>query len=117
MPGYPEQVRVMTGMVGRSDGSHPQDAEGCSLLPLSANHFLSLRLGRELRSLAFALTRAARSRRPGRFAARFPSVANASSGAARGVCYQGVRAAGPERATARRAEWRVRQASGARARR
>ena len=75
--------------------------------------------GRSLRSLAWlrAIRRAARSRRPGRFAARFPSVANASSGAARGVCYQGVRAAGPERATARRAEWRVSQANGVSARR
>ena len=77
----------------------PKDADGHSLLPLSTNHFLSLRrraLTPPGAHLGFAHTRAARSRRPGRFAARFPSVANASSGAARGVCYQGVRAAGPD---------------------
>ena len=52
----------MTGMVGRSDGPHPEDAEACSLLPLSANHFLSLNGGRSLRSLAYAPFGARRSR-------------------------------------------------------
>ena len=111
------------------DPWNPAESHSSQLIPLNpgesrpenvsgVSSFISLRR-RALAPRAWlrALRRAARSRRPVCFAARSLSVANASSGAARGVCYQGVRAAGPERATARRAEWRVSQASGASARR
>ena len=108
----------MTRRVGRSDGSHPRGRRGLQPTPPLRQPFLILqRRARAPLACLRAVRRAAQSRRPGRFAARFPSVANASLGAARGVCYQGVRAAGPERATARRAEWRVSQASGVSARR
>ena len=82
MPGYPEPVRARPGMtrwVGRSDGSHPQACRWPQLtLPLRPS-FISLkrraltwcyRARSARRSLGYAHTRAAQSRRPGRFAAR-----------------------------------------------
>ena len=66
--------------------------------------------------------RALRERRPRREAAQGTVTAvarprNAPRGNRQGVSHDSDRAAGPERATARRAEWRVSQASGASARR
>ena len=137
MPGYPDtrnqsgQVRARPGMtrrVGRSDGSHPQGRRRPQPAPPLHQPFLipqapgakliiSLRR-RALTPFAWLRAYARGAVAPsGPLRSPVPVMANASSGAARGVCYQGVRAAGPERATARRAEWRVSQASGARARR
>ena len=106
----------MTRRVGRSDGSHPQGRRRPQpapplhqpfLIPQApGTHVVLPRAFRATFACLRAIRRAARSRASGP-AARTPLITNASSGAARGVCYQGVRAAGPERATARRAEWRV----------
>ena len=48
----------------------PKHADGHSSLSLSAPHSFPSGAGRSLRSLGYAHTRAAQSRRPGRFAAR-----------------------------------------------
>ena len=64
MAGYPEQVRVSAAMTYWGAGG--------------AGLFIALNGGRLLRSLVYAPAGAALARRPGRCAARFPSMANVS---------------------------------------